>query len=189
MAELADIVKIINRPLFSLRFLHAGFGLPRPGNISDSMRLDPDEATQKIFNNYHIGYRFLNDMLVVFIRCSNPVPTTPLLKLSGAIRLRFYLQVSTEFLNKTEVQSVGATQLYHFSNRENIGTGGFISRHTEGVNDDDLELVVMAEAEETCFGVIDVYNTGAVNTSYDLFSGAEQTLNSPGYSIRFISKI
>ena len=189
MAELADVVKIINSTLFSLRFVHTGYGLPRPEVISDNIRLDPDEDTLRIFNNYNIGYRFFNDMLVVFIRCSNQVPTTPLLKISEEIRLRFFIQISTDFLNKTEVQPVGATQLYQFSNKINIGTGGFLSMHTDGVNNDDLKSSNVAQPGVTCFGVIDVYNTGAISNAYDLFSGAEQTLNSPGYSIRFISTI
>ena len=189
MAEIADTVKTINKTLFTVRFLHAGYGFPRPGNILDNISFQPDDDTQKILTNYNIGFRFLNDTLVVFMRCSNLIPTTPMLKFSGDIRLRFFMQVSTDFLKRTEVQPVGASQLYQFSNKVNIATDRFLSMHTEGVNNDDLKPVSVAEPGETCFGVIDVFNAGAINNTYDLFSGADQTLNSPGYSIRFISKI
>lgn len=189
MAEMADIIKITNRALFTVRFLHDGYGFPRPEVISDNFRLAPDADTKNIFLNYSIGHRFFNDMLVVFMRSSNQVTTTPLLKLTEEVRLRFFMNVSSDFLNKTQVDAVGTTQIYQFSNKVNIGTGGFLSMHTEGVNNDDLKSVEVAEPGETCFGVIDVYNTGAINNTYDLFSGAEATFNSPGYSIRFISKI
>lgn len=189
MTEPADIVRTISRTLFSVRFLHTGYGLPRPEIISEYIWLEPDEDTKNVFKNYSIGYRFFNDLLVVFMRCSNLVPTTPFLKITEEVRLRFYLQVSADFLNKTQVQAVGAAQLYQFSNKVNIATGGFISKHTEGVNDDDLIAVDLAAPGKTCFGVLDVFNTGAVNSTYDLFSGVQQTFNSPGYSIRFISQI
>ena len=189
MAELADIVKTINKTLFTVRFLHAGYGLPKQEVISDYIRLHPDEDTRNIFVDHSIGYRFFNDLLIVFIRCSNLVPTTPFIELSEEVRLRFYLNVSTDFLNKTQVDHVGAVQVYQFSNKVNIGTGGFLSMHTAGVDIDDLKSVELAETGETCFGVIDVYKTGAINNIYNLFSGVEQTLNSPEYFIRFISTI
>jgi hypothetical protein len=61
--------------------------------------------------------------------------------------------------------------------------------HTGGVNGDDLKTVAAVNADENCFGVIDIYNSGEVNNSYDLFSGVNENLNNPAYSIRFISKI
>lgn len=189
MAELADIVKTINRTLFTVRFLHSGYGLPRPEVISNYIRVSPDENTLNFFDDYSIGYHFFNDMLLVFMRCSNGVLTTPFIKFSEEVRLRFYLNISTDFLIKTMVDNVGVAQIYQFSNKINIGTGGFLSMHTAGVDKDDLELVELAEPGEACFGVIDIYKTGAINDAYTLFLGAEETLNSPGYSIRFISKI
>ncbi|MGN6531240.1 MAG: hypothetical protein ACTHK0_05765, partial [Ginsengibacter sp.] len=60
---------------------------------------------------------------------------------------------------------------------------------TAGVNSDDLKTVGVVNPDEHCFGVIDIYSSGAINSAYDLFSGASENLNDPGYSIRFISKI
>lgn len=54
------------------------------------------------------------------------------------------------------------------------------------VNNADLEPVEIAEADEKCFGVIDIYNTGTISNMYDLFeAGPDQKLRSPVYTIPF----
>lgn len=189
MAELAEIIKTTFQVLYTVTFLHNGYGLPVPGSISDNIRLNPDKDTQTIFLNHHIGYRFFNDLLVVFMRASNPDPTIPFLKISRQVRFRFFMHVSTDFLHRTQVDAVGSLQVYQFSNKVNAGTGGFLSMHTEGVNMDDLKPVDEAEPGENCFAVMDVYNNGAINNAYDLFSGVADSFNSPGYFIRFISTV
>lgn len=187
MAEIAETVKMSYKTLFTVTFLHSRYGFPRREIISDNISLEPDAETQKIFINHSMGYRFFNDLLVVFMRCSNLIPSTPFIILADEVRLRFCINVSEVFLKKTEVEQAGATLVYQFSNKVNIGTDRFLSMHAEGVIDDDLESVDVAKADKRCFGVLDVYKTGANNT-YNLFSSAEDTLKSPGYSIRFISK-
>lgn len=189
MAEVVDIIKIIYKELFSVKILHAGYGTPRPDSISESINLKPDTNTKKIFKNYNMGYSFFNETLIVFIRCADQSPPVPYIKFAGTFRLRFLLNVSGNFLNKTTIDPVGATQVYQFSNKTNVGSGGFISMHVEGVNNDDLKTVALINADEKSFGVIDVYTSGAINSAYELFSGTDENLIDPAYSIRFISKI
>lgn len=189
MADVVDIIKIIYKELFTVRFLHSGYGTPRPGSISDSINLQPDASTKIIFRNYSIGYSFFNDTLVVFMRCADQLPAVPYTRFAENFRIRFLLNVSGDFLNKTVADPVGAAQVYQFSNQTNVGSGGFISMHTEGVNSDDLKTLASVNPGENCFGVIDIYSSAAINNAYELFSGTNENLNNPGYSIRFISKI
>ena len=189
MAEVVDIIKIIYKELFSVKILHAGYGTPRPDSISESINLQPDTNTKKIFKNYNMGYSFFNDTLVVFMRCADQLPVVPYVKFAENFRIRFLLNVSGDFLNRTVADAVGATQVYQFSNQTNVGSGGFISMHSEGVNSDDLKTTAVVNADEKCFGVIDIYSSGAINNAYELFSGTDESLNNPNYSIRFISKI
>lgn len=189
MAGVVDVIKNIYKELYHVKFLHAAYGSPRPDSISDNINLQPDADTGITFNNYHIGYSLFNDTLVVFIRCADQSPPVPYVKFANPVRLRFLLNVSNDFLNKTVVDPVGATQGYQFSNKTNVGSGGFLSMHVEGVNSDDLKPVSLIDADEKCFGVIDIYSNGAINNAYELFSDANETLIDPAYSIRFISKI
>lgn len=189
MADVIDIVKIIYKELFTVKFLHTGYGAPRPNSISDSIQLQPDTATKSIFNNHSIGYSFFNDTLVVFIRCTGQTPLVPYVKFAENFKIRFLFIVSDDFLKKTVVDAVGVTQFYQFSNQINIGSGGFISMHLEGVNKDDLKSAALVEVSENCLGVIDIYSNGAKDHTYEIFSGPNENLNNPGYSIRFISKI
>ena len=189
MADVVDIIKIIYKELFTVKLLHTGYGAPRPGSISDSINLKPDAETKIIFSNYSIGYSFFNDTLVVFMRCADQSPVVPYIKFAENVRLRFLLNVSGDFLNKTVADPVGAIHIYQFSNQINAGSGGFISMHAGGVNIDDLKAAAAVNADENCFGVIDIYSSAAINNAYELFSGSNDNLNNPNYSIQFISKI
>ena len=184
-----DIVKIIYKELFTVKFLHDGYGVPRPNFIADSITLEPDDDTKFLFKNFDITHRFFNDMLICLMRCDETVPVVPYIKFSGNVRLRFFINASTDFINKTVVDTVGAKQVYQFTNQVNAGTLGFICMHTTGVNVDDLKNVDVVKPDKNCFGVIDIHNSGAVNSSYDLFSGTDQNLKSPAYSLQFVSKI
>lgn len=58
------------------------------------------------------------------------------------------------------------------------------------VNQADLEDPAPVVLEEPCFAVIDIYNSGTLSSSYDLFiTGPEHQLRSPVFNIRFKSKI
>lgn len=198
-----DIIRTTYKELFSVKFLHSGYGFSHKNAIADSIYPEPDEATRKLFVNHSIGYRFFTDTLICFIRTlktqlspplSPPANETnvPYIKFSGNAMIRFLINTSTVFLDKTEVAATGARQVYQFTNQTNAGTGGFISMHTDlvGVNNDDLKNVAVVKPDKTCFGVIDIFNTGAVNSNYELFNEmVTQQMKSPVYSIPFKSKI
>ncbi|MDQ6763555.1 MAG: hypothetical protein M3015_13125 [Bacteroidota bacterium] len=191
-----DIIRTIYEELFTVKFLHSGYGFPHPGLIANSITIEPNEATKKLFVNYNLGYRFFNDTLMCFIRASlvsppDPEPKVPFLKFAGEVKFRFLINASTDFLNKTDVAAAGSKQVYQFTNQVNAGTGGFISMHATGVDlIDDLKNVGVVKAEKICFGVIDIFNTDAINSSYDLFdNNTDQKLKSPAYKILFKSKI
>lgn len=194
---LKDIIKTTYKELFTVKFQHSGYGLSRQNFIADSIRVEPDEATAELFADHSIGYRLFNDMLICFIR-TQPLappaadPKAPYIKFSGNALMRFLVNVSSDFLDKTNVAAAGAKQVYQFTNQLNAGTGGFISVHTDtiGVNDDDLKNVTLVKPGSACFAVIDIFNSGAINNSYELFtSSVTQQLRSPAFTIPFKSKI
>ena len=65
-----------------------------------------------------------------------------------------------------------------------------ISPAQQVVNNADLEDASVLEADDFCFAVIDIYNSGTTNNIYNLFvPGPDNQLRSPVYSLRFKSKI
>ena len=189
-----DIIDLLCKELFTVKFLHNGYGPLRKNFIAEDIAIEPDEATSKLFVNHYLGYRFIGDTLICFARIepllSPPVPASPYIKFTGAFRIRFLLKASSSFLGKTIVAAVGAKQVYQFSNQANAATGGFICMHTTGVNNDDLKNADTINPGKPCFAVIDVSSSGAVNGSYEIFTGGPaQQLTSPAYSIQFISMI
>lgn len=192
-----DITDIKVEELFTVRFLHTGYGFPRRKLIESSITVEPDNATSNFFTNHNMGYRFFNDTLICFIRTNPPQllsppaldPKIPFIKFSGNVRIRFFINASTDFLNKTVVEAAGATQMYQFTNQVNAGTGGFICMNTTGVNSGDLKDTNVVKADKSCFAVVDVHNSGAMNNTYSLFADINQTLQSPHYVIQFISRI
>ena len=192
-----DITDVKVGKLFTVRFLHSGYGFSRRKLLEDSLTLEPDNATGNLFTNHQIGYHFFNDTLICFIRTdltqllSPPVlsPETPFIKFTGNVSIRFLINASADFLNKTVVEAAGATQVYQFTNQLNAGAGGFICMNTAGVNNSDLKNSNVINADQTCFAVVDVHSNGAVNNTYDLFADINQTLKSPNYFVQFISKI
>lgn len=190
-----DITDIKVEELFTVRFLHSGYGFSRRKLLESSITLEPDKATSNLFTNHNMGYRFFSDTLICFIRTNltqllSPLePSIPFIKFSGDVRIRFFMHASTDFLNKTVVEEAGSTQMYQFTNQVNAGTGGFICMTTGGVNNSDLKNIDVLQAGKNCFAVVDVHNVGAVNNAYNLFADINQTLQSPNYFIQFISKI
>src|SRR5450432_3239991 len=115
-----DIIKTIYEELFTLKFLHSGYGDPRPDFIADNIILEPDGQTKIFFSNYNLLYRFFNDTLICFMRCADALPRVPYIKLSGDVRMRFFMNASSDFFNKTVVDVAGAQQVYQFTNQVNI---------------------------------------------------------------------
>jgi len=57
------------------------------------------------------------------------------------------------------------------------------------VSNADLQDTVAVKAEETCMGVIDIYNTGTTNNSYKLFDTGGELFNpAPVFTIQFKSR-
>ena len=195
MAVQKDIISLLYKELFTVKFLHSGYGAARKSLIAEDIHVEPDTTTKKIFTNHYLDYRFFNDTLVCFIRTeagllSPPNPKVPFIKFTSPIVIRFLINVSSGFLSKTNVVVTGSQQVYQFNNQVNAGTGGFICMHIAGVDNDDLKSAAVVKPDNPCFGVIDISSTGAVNSTYEIFTGGPiQELKSPAYSIQLISKI
>jgi len=189
-----DIIDLLCKELFTVRFLHSAYGPSRKILIADDIGIEPDDATKKLFVNHYLGYRVIGDTLICFARVesllSPPSPASPYIKFTGTFRIRFLVKASSSFLGKTNVAATGAKQVYQFSNQANAATGGFICMHSTGVNNDDLKNTGTVNPDKPCFAVIDIASSGAVNTSYEIFSGGPaQQLTSPVYAIQFISTV
>lgn len=63
-----------------------------------------------------------------------------------------------------------------------------ISPVEQVVNNADLQETAVVKPTENCFAVVDIFNTGTTNTTYNLF-GSSLELLSPLYTIPFKSKI
>lgn len=184
-----ETTRLIYNQLFSVQFLHNGYGTPRPAVLEQNIEFIPDADSAKLFRDHSMGYRLYNHTLVVFIRCAETAPPVPFVPIQRPVRIRFYVKVSADFLRKTTAMNAGATNVYLFSNRVNAGTGLFLGMHTTGINADDLHPVGSLEANQNSWAILDIYNTGAINNTYELFAGPDGRLNSPAYSVRFISQI
>ena len=190
-----DIIQLLCKELFTVRFIHGAYGILRKIFISEDIFIEPDQATRILFTNHSVDYHFINDTLVCFIRTevsSPPVlgPRTPFIRFDSPVVIRFLVKASVDFLNRTNVISAGAQQTYYFTNQVNAATGGFICMHSAGVNNDDLKNTNTVKPDNPCFAVIDIVSQGAVNSSYEIFTGGPaQQLTSPAYSIQFISTV
>lgn len=190
-----DVISTVFKELFTVKFLHSGYGSPRPTFIADNISIEPDGLTKKLFINHAMDYLFFNDTLVCFIRTallSPPAlePKVPYTKFANKVTFRFLVNASTGFINITDIISAGAKNIYQFSNATNIGAGGFITMHSTGADDSDLKSTDMVKPDKTSFAVIDILSENAVNSSYDLFNNnTDQKLESPVYKILFKSRI
>jgi hypothetical protein len=189
-----DIVNTIYKELFTIKFLHNSYGFSNKNLLADNIEIEPDDATKNLFKGHRIGFRLLNDLLICFIQAKlqSPVivePKLPFIKFLADVRIRFLMSASNDFYSKTDVAISGTKQVYYFTNKVNIATDGFISMHTTGVENDDLKSTDIIKPDKNCFSVIDIFNNGAVNSSYDLYDGVAQKLKSPLYTIRLKNKI
>lgn len=135
MAGSVDTINLLYQELFSVRFLHTGYGTPVSNMLSKSIWMSPDANTQKLFAGFDMGYRMLGDTLVCFIRSllfAPPAtdPKVPFNRFTGDVRIRFLIFASQDFMNRTEVVATGKNQVYQFTNRIDnvISSDIFISR-------------------------------------------------------------
>jgi len=188
-----DKINTIYQELFTIKFTHAAFSAAGPAFISDLLNIYPDTQTAAFFRNNSIGYRFDNNTFSCFVRC---VPATPpvadpkicFTPIDANVCLRFMMIAETAFFSRTDIQQTGATQVYYFNNKINAGTGLFITQANTTVTSADLKDSVLITPQDKCLGVIDIFSSGAVNSTYELFKGANKTLRSPAYKITFKSK-
>ena len=126
-----ESINSIYRPLFTVKFLHAGYETPKENFFSEGISIIPDMETTSLFTDYKMDYRFFNNTLICFIQCAlfNPPSTEPKVlsfKIDGNIKIRFLLKNSSDFLAKTYVTATGSKKVYQFSNRINNTGGGNI---------------------------------------------------------------
>lgn len=189
-------ITTIYRPLFTVTFLHTGYQTAQENFFNKGMTVTPDGATKELFTNYNMDYRFYNNTLTCFIRCvlfspPAPEPKAPFVPITGNIRIRFLLHNSGDFFDKTLVTASGSKKRYSFSNRVNNTAGAVLYlSNAVPVGDADLQDAAIVDADEDCFGVIDVYNSSTTNSSYNLF-GAGGILFSPApaYTLPFQSRM
>ena len=191
-----ESVGTIYRPLFTITFLHSGYETPLENFLQKGMTVVPDEATKKLFINYQMDYRFFNNMLTCFIQCvlvapPAPEPKSTFVSIDGDIRLRFLLRNSSDFFDKTWITAPGSEKLYRFSNKINNVAGGVLLLSAGPVvGDADLTNAAAVDTDEDCLGVIDMYNSGTTNSSYDLLDAGNVLFNpAPAFTIKFQSKI
>jgi len=189
-------VTTIYRPLFTITFLHTGYQTAQENFFTKGMTVTADDATKKLFTNYNMDYRLYNNTLTCFIQCvlfnpPAPEPKSPFVSVTGNIRLRFLLHNSGDFFDKTLVTAAGSKKRYRFSNRVNNTAGPVLYLSNAAVTGDaDLQDAAVVDADEDCFGVIDVYNSGTTNNSYNLFgAGGVLFAPAPAYTLQFQSRI
>lgn len=130
-----DIINTLYEALFSVRFLHTGYGIPVSNTISKDIRFFPDEDTKKLFSGFNIAYRLLDDTLICFMRSRLFAPPNtdlkvPFIPFLGNVRIRFLMYTTQQFMNRTVAVATGKEQVYEFSNQINnvIDTNRFISQ-------------------------------------------------------------
>ena len=134
----ADTISQIFANLFVVKILHRGYETPDENFLQKGVFIRPDNATQQLFSEYKMSYRFYNNTLVCFIQSSlvNPPaadPKTPLITISGNIHIRFLVRTSSDFTGRTWVVPAGSKQVYQFSNQINNtdGTNFYLSAPVE----------------------------------------------------------
>jgi hypothetical protein len=189
-------ITTIYRPLFTVTFIHTAYQTAQENFFTKGMTVTPDAQTKKLFTNYKMDYRLYNNTLTCFIQCvlfnpPVPEPKSPFVSIAGNIRIRFLLHNSSDFFDKTVVTAGGSKKRYSFSNRINnvVGSVLFLS-NAAVIGNADLQDAAIVDADEDCFGVIDVYNSGTTNNSYNLFgAGGVLFAPAPAYTLTFQSSI
>ena len=192
--KLVETFNDLFQELFTITLSHRGFDSLNESMICDHIKIKPDKDTEKIMKDHRIGYRFNDDNFVCYIQCEleNPPAASPRVAYvvpAPGIKFRFLLKASNYFMDTTVIKSVAKGTAYYFNNQSNAGTGMFISHDPGEVNDNDLVIVSKVDIRETYLGVIDIFSSGAVNPTYELFSNAAGRLRKPKYQLLFRSSI
>jgi hypothetical protein len=192
--KLVDTFDDLFQELFTINLSHRGFDSLNESMICDHVKIKPDKNTKKIMKDHRINYHFDDDNFVCYMQAKLLAP--PALTPKGAyiipasiVFLRFLLDVSKYFMDATEIEPTATGRAYYFSNRTNAGTGMFISHDAADVNSHDLSNIPGIDVKEKYIGVIDIFCSGAMNNSYELFTGASGQLKSPQYRLSFRSTL
>ena len=180
--------------LFTINLSHRGFDSPNESLISDHITIRPDKKTQKLMKDHRVGYCFDDDNFVCYTQAKLLAPPAPVPKAAyiipaPAVFFRFLLGASRYFMDATDIKSPATGSGYYFSHRTNAGTGMFISHDAADVNSNDLASISDVDLREKYIGVIDIFCSGAVNNSYELFTGGSGQLRSPKYRLSFKSTL
>jgi hypothetical protein len=129
--QMGEAIKTTYRELFTIKFLHGGYETPQENFLSKGIRIIPDGATQQLFIDHKINYRFFTNTLVCFIDCIpfNPPadePKVPFVPVSGNLHIRFLMLASEAFAANTYVVAAGSKQTYQFTNQVNNASGPFV---------------------------------------------------------------
>jgi hypothetical protein len=189
MSVLVDTILTGYQELFTVRLNHPRYELslstPSGPIVNSTILRDlepvPDTATRQFFRNNTIGFTTGNNMIICFVR--NEL-TEPFIPLPSARRIRFLLKNRNDFLKNTKTETDWGKKVYQFTNKDGVGNASnrFITRQASGVSADDLEDAAVVNAEESCFGVIDIH-TDVTDNFYRLTNGGQ--LESPPFNILF----
>ena len=169
----ADTISQFFARLFVVKFMHTGYETPDENFLQKGIFIQPDKATQHLFDEYKMSWRFFNNTLICFIQSSlvSPPavdPKKPLITINENINIRFLVRTSSEFTGRTWVVSAGSKQVYQFSNQIN---------NTDGTN-----LFLSAPMET--FSSAKDYSAGTVvQDSGHLYSALQPILASGGIAI------
>ena len=191
---LVETINHLYEELFSINFSHSGLQLPPLSMLREHINVRPDERTKKILKAHDMHYNFSSDTFVCYARCRLLAPPSPTPKAAYIIpadntRFRFFLDANANFIFKTNVEPVAKGIGYYFTNRANVANGMFISKNQTGVDNFDKAIIPEVDPKESYLAVIDIFSTGAINNSYELFTGVVGQLRSPQYRLNFISSI
>lgn len=186
---IAESIKISYQELFTVTLAHPAFELNYPGvsisSIINSLTVEPDTATQQLFADHSMGYRYTNNTIICFIR-TQPGPLAYIPLPDNAV-IRLLLRPKAEFLSRTDVLLVGSSQVYWFSNSNITLSGGlkYITRDATGAGNSDLVDIATLTLKENCWGVIDVL-ASVTDSDYRIFDSG--VLKRPAFNILFKQK-
>jgi hypothetical protein len=129
--QVGEMVRTTWQELFTIKFLHPGYETPIENFLNKGIQIVPDRATQKLFSDQKIRYRFFTNSLVCYIECIrvNPPaaePKIPFIPIAGDLPIRFLILSSPSFAARTNVVAAGSGKIYQFTNKINNTGGGLV---------------------------------------------------------------
>ena len=113
-----DAIIIRYEKLFSVLLTHVDFPIPSSGknwaaSLAHEMRIEPDNATKALFDQYEIQYRFEHNTLRCFSRVK-PAIDRSFHQLPADFSARFLLKASDKLIADTDLSpQLGGEHVYH----------------------------------------------------------------------------